>query len=282
MTRPAGGEATRFVAGAAQSAPAWLKLTRTGSVVTAFVSGDGSNWNTVGSTLLSFDPTQPVVGGLAVTSHDPNVLNTAIFDSVSVATAATPLPSPGQNGDIVIRANDIVASALHGAWRKTTDPWSPDGITLFTPDAGVSQQRALASPADYVDVAFSAPANTPYRLWLRLRASANSKLNDSVWVQYSDAFADGSPLFKTSTSSGLLVNLATDAGAASLSGWGWHNGAYWLSQPTTVTFGGGGVHTLRIQTREDGAEIDQIVLSPATYFDTSPGPVSNDLTIVGR
>ena len=35
------------------------------------------------------------------------------------------------------------------------------------------------------------------------------------------------------------MNLATDSTATSLNAWGWQNTAYWLSQPTTLTFAAG-------------------------------------------
>src|SRR5262249_13712683 len=43
-----------------------------------------------------------------------------------------------------------------------------------------------------------------------------------------------------------------------------------------------GVHTLRIQTREDGVQIDQVVLSPVTWMQSSPGQASGDSTIVAK
>ena len=39
-------------------------------------------------------------------------------------------------------------------------------------------------------------------------------------------------------------------------------------------------HTMRIQTREDGVMIDQIVLSAVKYKTTRPGAVKNDNTIL--
>jgi hypothetical protein len=78
------------------------------------------------------------------------------------------------------------------------------------------------------------------------------------------------------------VNLATDSTAVSLRNWGWHNGAYWLSQPARFTFPGGGTQTLRIQVREDGVELDQILLSPGTYLGSPPGGPTNDTTIVPK
>ena len=98
-----------------------------------------------------------------------------------------------------------------------------------------------------------------------------------MWVQFSDA-----NVYPINSTSGLLVNLATDGSGSSLSGWGWQNAAYWLSQTTTVTFGTTGTHTVRIQVREDGVQFDQIVLSPTTYFNSAPGPVANDTTIVPK
>src|SRR5207248_11801276 len=110
----------------------------------------------------------------------------------------------------------------------------------------------------------------------------NSKWNDSIWVQFSDALANGSPVYPINTTSGLLVNLATDSNATSLNAWGWQNGAYWLSQPTTITFANSGAHTLRIQVRDDGVQFDQIVLSPNQYLSSPPGPVGGDNTNVPK
>jgi hypothetical protein len=195
-------------------------------------------------------------------------------------TTAPPVPS---SGDIVIYASDLGSGSRHGAWSTASDSTSPGGIKLVTPDAGWSATTApLATPADYVDVAFNPIPDMPYTLWLRLRAQDNSKWNDSLWVQFSGAHVNGSPVYPLNSASALLINLATDALAGSLNGWGWQNGAYWLSQPATVTFTGSGPQTLRIQVREDGVQFDQIVLSPNTYLSAPPGPPTNDSTIVRK
>src|SRR6185312_443024 len=47
-------------------------------------------------------------------------------------------------------------------------------------------------------------------------------------------------------------------------------------------FSTGGSHTIRVQTREDGVQVDQIVLSPSTYMVSAPGQVMNDSTIVPK
>jgi hypothetical protein len=172
---------------------------------------------------------------------------------------------------------------LHGTWAAASDATSPAGIKLRTPDAGWAATSApLAAPADYVDVVFDAPAGTAYTLWVRLRALNDNKYNDSIWVQFSDARANGSPVFPLHSTSGLMVNLPTDSTASSLRGWGWQNTNYWLSQPVTFTFAASGSHTLRIQVREDGVEFDQIVLSSSIYRTSPPGPPTDDSTIVPK
>ncbi|HET9831166.1 MAG TPA: hypothetical protein VFP91_05645, partial [Vicinamibacterales bacterium] len=203
-------------------------------------------------------------------------------------TAAVASPT-----NIVIYAADIPAANFHGGWSTATDGTAAASKAAVTPDSGLSNTSApLASPTQYVDVTFNANAGVPYTLWIRVKAGANSKFNDSFYVQFSDALAGGSPIYQMNTAGGLVVNLATDTTASSLSNWGWVNGAYWLSQPATMTFASSGTHTLRIQTREDGVQFDQIVLSPSQYFNSTascptacagaPGPVNNDATIVPK
>jgi hypothetical protein len=285
MTRSTTGGQTAWLAGATQPVPAWLKLVRTGTTVTGYVSSNGTTWSTVGSTTLSISSSALV--GLIVTSHDTALINTSTFDSVAVsgvsASSPPPPPPPTSAPNIVVYASDIAPSALHGSWSHQSDSTSPGGVKLATSDVGFAQlNNALATPSEYVDVSVSVVANVPYTIWLRLKAKANSKSNDAVWVQFSNARVNGGAAYPIQTTSGLLVNLATDSTASSLNNWGWQNGAYWLSQPVTVTFTTSGAQTLRIQVREDGVELDQIVLSPGNYLNSSPGSLTNDTTIVPK
>jgi hypothetical protein len=43
-----------------------------------------------------------------------------------------------------------------------------------------------------------------------------------------------------------------------------------------------GTHTIRIQLREDGLSLDQIVLSADRYATAAPGATKNDATILER
>ena len=69
----------------------WLKLTRSGNTFNAYYSSDGVTWIAIGSVDLPLPPEDLFVG-LAVTSHNAGVLNTAVFDDVSVIT-----PVPAHN-----------------------------------------------------------------------------------------------------------------------------------------------------------------------------------------
>ena len=96
MTRASTGGSTSFIAGATVTSPAWLKLTRAGSAVTAAVSTDGATWTGLGTATLAGS----VVAGLAVTSHDPTILNQSMFTHVSVAASVGGLPTSWSDGDV--------------------------------------------------------------------------------------------------------------------------------------------------------------------------------------
>lgn len=189
-----------------------------------------------------------------------------------------PLPGDGALGDVVLYASK--AGVIKGNWIAGASTGAAGGRAIRSEDRGWSAPNApLAAPSSYFEMTFPAAANTPYKVWLRLRAANNSKWNDAVWVQFSDALVSGSAKYRIGTTSALLVNLEP-CEACGTSGWGWQNKGYWLNQPTTVTFASSGTHTIRVQIREDGVEIDQIVLSPSTYRSTAPGPVKGDTTIL--
>lgn len=282
--------------GTAPSAPGSPSPANNASGVSA--TNTTLTWSASGAT--SYDvrfgtsnPPVQVASNQTAASYAPSGLTTSttyfwqIVARNSVGTTTGPLwtftTSAGSSSpsNIVIDANDVPSANLKGAWSTASDSTSPGSVKLVTSNTGYAQTNApLASPVHYFDVSFNATANTPYHIWLRLQALNNDKFNDAVWVQFSDARSGGSSIYAIGSTSALLVNLATDSSAVSLDGWGWQDGAYWLSQPTTVTFPTTGTHTLRIQVREDGVQLDQIVLSPSTYLTNPPGPATRDNTIV--
>jgi regulation of enolase protein 1 (concanavalin A-like superfamily) len=99
LKRSAAGVTTTSLASATQAPPAWLRLARVGSTVSAAVSADGSTWRSVGSTTVTMSSAGYV--GLAVTSHNQAARNTATFDKVAVTPlGATGLPAGWANQDI--------------------------------------------------------------------------------------------------------------------------------------------------------------------------------------
>jgi regulation of enolase protein 1 (concanavalin A-like superfamily) len=95
MTRAVAGGDTEFIGGSFQTGQVWLRLTRTGLIVTGSVSSDGTAWTVIGTATF---PTQSGLIGLAVTSHDNAQLAQALFSEVSIA--ASTLPSPWSAIDI--------------------------------------------------------------------------------------------------------------------------------------------------------------------------------------
>jgi endonuclease/exonuclease/phosphatase family metal-dependent hydrolase len=184
-----------------------------------------------------------------------------------------------QSSDIVLHSSDV--TTVEGNWAKLASSSSAGSAKMTSADRGWSSvDQPLSSPSDYFEATFTAQAYVPYRVWLRLRATGNSKWSDSVWVQFSDSVgAGGDPVYRIGTASGLLVNLE-DCSGCGVSEWGWKNNAWWNNQDPTVEFSTAGTKTIRVQTREDGVEIDQIVLSPVNYLALAPGGDRNDTTVL--
>ena len=89
------------------------------------------------------------------------------------------------------------------------------------------------------------------------------------------------PCTGVGTTNALTVNLENCSGCGVL-GWGWQDNAWWLAQSVVVKFPSTGSHTIRVQTREDGVQIDQIVLSDAKYLSAAPGGLKSDTTVVPK
>jgi len=87
------------------------------------------------------------------------------------------------------------------------------------------------------------------------------------------------PVNQIGTAKGLQVTLQSCTGA-SIHNWGWTDNG-WCGMGSNVFFQSTGTHTIRVQTREDGLTIDQIVLSPVTYLSSAPGKTMDDGNILG-
>ena len=191
-----------------------------------------------------------------------------------------PPVSPGDLDEIVLHAS--VEPQIRGGWNVTADPSAASGARLQNPDAGAAKlATALAAPAQAFDLTFNAAAGRAYRLWLRARALNDSFNNDSVFVQFDGSVdAGGVPIWRTNTTSATAVVLEA-CGGCGVAGWGWQDNGYGLNVAGPVVyFAATGLQRVRIQVREDGLAIDQVVLSAVKYKDASPGAPKNDATIL--
>jgi hypothetical protein len=180
---------------------------------------------------------------------------------------------------IVLRASAFRIAGTR--WGLIADTSAAGGSALVNPNAGQSKPSSttIAAPASYAEATFRAAAGVPYRIWLRLRAQNDDWNNDSVYVQFSGSTtSSGSGAWRIGTSQALSIILeeGRDAG---VSGWGWNDNSYGsLGEP--VYFNSDGLQTIRIQQREDGVRIDQVVITAGAHFDDRPGLEQRDGTIL--
>jgi len=271
---------------------------------------DGTTWARDGGTgslvnNIMFAPSTLFVDALSGDLHLRSTATAAIDKGVSVAGVVTDVdgqnrPSgpaydigadevaastpgdPGVSLDVVLYARD--ATSINGTWRTVTDSTAAGGLRLHHKKAGSAKvAAALANPVNFVDVPFTAEAGRGYRLWIRGRADRNDYLNDSAYVQFSGSVTSGgTATYRIGTASATTYVLE-DCSGCTLSGWGWQDNGYGTGVlGPLIYFATSGPQTIRIQGREDGLSIDQIVLSPQRFITTAPGAVINDATIVTK
>jgi len=182
------------------------------------------------------------------------------------------------NSDVVLYASRAKLKA--GKWTVVVDSTAANGYAMASPDLGAPTVTApLAQPVNYFQLSFPAYSGTAYHLWIRGKSANSSINNDSVFVQFSDSVTrSGSATYRIGTTSGMAVILQSCT-TSKVHGWGWTDNG-WCGLGANVFFQSSGTHTIRIQVRQDGLSIDQIVLSPQTYVSTSPGKTVNDTTIL--
>ncbi len=250
-------------------------------------TGGWQTWATVRKTGVALTAGQQVWQIVLDTNGASTAVGNLNYIRVVAAGSAPPAPPPPPppqtSPEIVIYGADVTTPNLHGNWSKVSDATAAGGTKVASADrAGPTVSTPFAAPADYFEATFNAVAGVRYRLWLRMGAAANNKFNDSVYLQFAGSTdASGNQRYRIGTGQALNVNLATCADCA-LAGWGWQNRAYWEADTGEVWFSTTGPQTIRIQIREDGVAIDQIVLSPQRYVDAAPGPPTGDNIIVPK
>jgi phosphatidylserine/phosphatidylglycerophosphate/cardiolipin synthase-like enzyme len=217
----------------------------------------------------------------ATVANGNHTLQSRAYDAANNVGQSTTLTVTVNNTssgpkEIVLYAAD--ATVIVGRWRREEDPTAAGGMLMHHPNQSAPKITSpSASPTDYFELTFTAEANVPYHLWARIKAENNDWPNESVYIQ----FSSGTP-YTIGTTTAADINLENCSGCG-VSGWGWQDNG-WGAQVDgpNITFSAGGVKTIRVQTREDGTYIDQIVLSPGTYLTSAPGPLKNDNTILPK
>ena len=255
-----GGEEGYKVERKLSSSPTWAQIGTTAADVTTYLDSNS--------------------GLTAGTSYDYRV---RAFTSAgnsgysNIASVTTPFAqiSPG---DVVLYAKD--APVLAGNWSPVSDATAAGGARLYNLNVNAATvSTALANPVHYFEMSFGAQAGRAYHLWIRGKALNNSGYNDSVWFQFNDSVSSGGgDQYRIGTTSGTWVNLQ-EASGVNLNGWGWQDNGFGAGvMGPDIYFANDGTHTVRVQVREDGLSIDQIVLSPDTFLTTSPGSNTLDET----
>jgi hypothetical protein len=191
-------------------------------------------------------------------------------DELQISTS----PGTPATADIVLRTAQL--SRVVGTYQLRADATAAGGHALWHPNkAAASMKVPSATPATFAEFTFVAEAGRKYYVWLRGRAEWNDPANDSVHLQFTNVSEA-----RIGTTSSIVINLEEQA-LAGLSGWGWQDrgyGAGVIGAPITFTVSG--TQTLRLQPREDGLLVDQIVISADRFTTAAPGAPKNDTTIV--
>jgi regulation of enolase protein 1 (concanavalin A-like superfamily) len=231
------GGAGAYTAGPAINAAPnnWVRLTRSGTLLTGYVSADGATWTQVGTVTISM--ASSVSAGLAVTSHNNSQLSTATFDNVSV----TPFPSPWLT-------SDIGTTGLQGSAEYYNSAYTLKGAgnVSGTADAFRFLYQTLSGDGE-IKVRMPSPANTGTNT--RLGVMIRDSLTTTSACAFMATDGGGNYLWLQRTTSGsAMTNPASTTGAGqwvrivrsgnTLSGYTSSDGVNWTPlSSSTITMG---------------------------------------------
>lgn len=162
--------------GTAGSTPYWVRLERSGSNFTSYVSSDGSAWTQVGTASIAINST--VFVGLIVTSHNDGTLCTAPFDNVNVETTsnvpvtgisvsptnavltvgesqqlvATITPSNASNQNVVWSSSNPSVATVNATGLVNASQPGTATITVTTADGGFTAMSTIQVASAQTDI----------------------------------------------------------------------------------------------------------------------------------
>jgi subtilase family serine protease/acyl-CoA thioesterase FadM len=187
--RAVAGNTTSEAPGVNATLPYWIKVSRSGSVFSSYISPDGVNWTPVG-TAQTVTMGQNVFIGLAVSSGITTSLASATFDNVSVTTPPPPAPnftlmaSPasvtitqGTSGTTTITVTPqngfggnvtLSASGLPSGVTASFNPTSTTGSSILTLSAS---STAATGPATVIITGMSGTLSATVNVPLTVNAA---------------------------------------------------------------------------------------------------------------
>ena len=151
--RPVAGGTSVSTSGASGAAPAWLRLTRTGALFTAYQSADGSTWNAIGSDSITM--ADQVYVGIAATSHNTSSAIDVSADTLSIHSSVNQPPvvsitSPASGATFTAPATIAITASA-------TDPQNQLTMVQFYSGTAL---LGTATAAPYAFTWSSVPAGT--------------------------------------------------------------------------------------------------------------------------
>ena len=157
-----GGSASNQTVSFSASTPYWLKVVRSGTSFTGYISTNGFDWVQVATSTITMATNAYI--GLAVANNSSSTVETATFDNVSVSSTAVPAPvitsisdTTGSVGSQVAISGANFGTAQGGSAvllngsAVTINSWSGTVIT-FTIPTGATSGPLLVSIAPSMNV----------------------------------------------------------------------------------------------------------------------------------
>ena len=196
----------------------------------------------------------------------------AIWSFTTAGAPPPPPPPPPGATTLVLWASNTPSGNIHGNWTRITDATASGGAALSNPDPGAAKiSPALANPANYFEQTFTVIPR--HRVSPVGAAASRIELAQQRFgaraVQRLHRFGSVAD-WRIGSRAPPKSCCRHGSSDTSDSGWGWSDDG-WDAPGTPIYFAADGPQTVRVQQREDGAIVDEIVLSPDTYLSSPPG-----------